>query len=117
LFGRGSLFELLSTARTGTGERILAGWLLTPGEPADVAGRQESVKELRPNVDLREEIALMGDDLRAALDDRKLGTWGTEPPVVFFPGARWLAFALTIAFVTTAVTASLDLTASARFWS
>jgi len=110
LFGRGSLFELLSTARTGTGERILAGWLLTPGEPADVAGRQESVKELRPNVDLREEIALMGDDLRAALDDRKLGTWGTEPPVVFFPGARWLAFALTIAFVTTAVTASLDLT-------
>jgi hypothetical protein len=110
LFGRGSLFELLSTARTGTGERVLAGWLLTPGEPQDVAARQESVKELRPGVDLREELALMGDDLRAALDDRKLGTWGTEPPVLFFPGARWLAMALSIAFVATATTASLDLT-------
>jgi hypothetical protein len=32
LFGRGSLFELLSTARTGAGERTLAEWLLEPGE-------------------------------------------------------------------------------------
>jgi hypothetical protein len=110
LFGRGSLFELLSTARTGRGERILAGWLLTPGDPQEVAARQESVKELRPGVDLREELALMGDDLRAALDDRKLGTWGTEPPVLFFPGARWLALALSTAFIATAATASLDLT-------
>ena len=31
LFGRGSLFELLSTARTGRGERVLAGWLLDAG--------------------------------------------------------------------------------------
>ena len=110
LFGRGSLFELLSTARTGRGERVLAGWQLTPGELQEVASRQESVKELRPGVDLREELALMGDDLRAALDDRKLGTWGTEPPVIFFPGARWLALALSIAFVATAASASLDFT-------
>jgi MutS-like protein len=115
LFGRGSLFELLSTARTSRGERVLAGWLLAPGEPAEVAARQESVKELRPGVDLREEIALMGDDLRAALDDRKLGTWGTEPPVVFFPGARWIALVLAIAAVATAVTTLLDLTSLRPF--
>jgi MutS-like protein len=110
LFGRGSLFELLSTARTRMGERVLASWLLTPGEPAEVAARQESVKELRPGVDLREEIALMGDDLRAALDDRRLGEWGTEPPVTFFPGARWLALLLAIAAVTTALTTLFELT-------
>ena len=28
VFGRGSLFELLSTSRTAAGERFLAGWLL-----------------------------------------------------------------------------------------
>src|SRR5258708_5823751 len=39
LFGRGSLFELLSTARTAAGERLLAGWLLEPGEREEVAGR------------------------------------------------------------------------------
>ena len=115
LFGRGSLFELLSTARTGMGERMLAGWLLAPGEPQEVAARQESVQELRPGVDLREEIALMGDDLRAALDDRKLGAWGTEPPVVFFPGARWIALVLAIAAVVSAVTTLLELTSLRPF--
>jgi hypothetical protein len=110
LFGRGSLFELLSTARTGTGEQVLAGWLLAPGEPQEVAARQEAVKELRPGVDLREEIALMGDDLRAAVDDRKLGAWGTEPRVVFFPGARWIALVLAIAAVVTASTTMLEWT-------
>ena len=89
---------------------MLAGWLLAPGEPKEVAARQESVKELRPGVDLREEIALMGDDVRAALDDRRLGAWGTEPPVVFFPGARWIALVLAIAAVVTAVTVLLDVT-------
>lgn len=110
LFGRGSLFELLSIARTHMGERTLADWLLAPGDPKDVAARQESVKELRPDVGLREEIALMGEDLCAAVDDRKLGTWGTEPPVLFFRGARWVALLLALAFVATAVTTSFDLT-------
>ena len=115
LFGRGSLFELLSTARTRMGERVLAGWLLSPGEPQEVAARQESVRELRPGVDLREQIALMGDDLRAALDDRRLGTWGTEPAVSFFPGARWIAFFLAIAAVVSAVTTLLDMTSLVPF--
>jgi hypothetical protein len=110
LFGRGSLFELLSTARTSRGERVLAGWLLSPGELSDVAARQEAVKELRPRVDLREDLALMGDEVRAALDDRRLGVWGTEPIVRFFAGAGWIALLLAIAAVTTAVTTLLDLT-------
>ena len=33
LFGDGSLFQLLSCARTGIGERTLAGWLLEPAQP------------------------------------------------------------------------------------
>ncbi len=115
LFGRGSLFELLSTARTRMGERLLAGWLLTPGEPKEVAARQESIQELRPGVDLREEIALMGEDLRAALDDRRLGAWGTEPAVVFFPGARWIALALAIAAVASLITAVSDWTSFRPF--
>lgn len=110
LFGRGSLFELLSTARTSMGERVLAGWLLSPGEPRDVAARQAAVQELRPSVNLREELALMGDDVRAALDDRRLGVWGTEPAVTFFPGAGLIALILAIAAVTTAVTTLLELT-------
>jgi MutS domain V len=97
LFGRGSLFELLSTARTATGERVLAEWLLAPGEPAAVAARQQAVRELRPRIDLREDLALLGDDIRAAVDDRKLAEWGSQPPVRFFPAARIAGFALAAA--------------------
>ncbi len=101
LFGRGSLFELLSTARTGAGERTLAEWLLAPGEREEVAARQEAVAELRPRVDLREEIALMGEDIRAAVDARGLSNWGTAAPVRFFKGARVVAPVLACAAVVT----------------
>ena len=103
VFGAGSLFELLSTARTSGGERVLAGWLSAPGEVEAVTARQQAVAELAPKLDLREEIALMGDDMRAAIDDRAMGTWGAHPPVRFFPGARWVAFALACAAVVTVV--------------
>ena len=103
LFGRGSLFELLSTARTAAGERVLAGWLLAPGEPAEVRARQEAVAELRPRLDLREEIALMGEDIRAAIDDRAMAVWGEQPPRRFFPGARLVALGLAFAAVATLV--------------
>jgi hypothetical protein len=92
---------LLSTARTGAGERTLADWLLGPGERGEVAARQEAVMELRPRVDLREEIALMGEDVQAAVDARGLAAWGMAPPVHFFTGARLIAPLLACAAVTT----------------
>jgi hypothetical protein len=51
LFGAGSPFELLSTARTHIGEDTLARWPLVPAGPATVRARQEAVSELRPRVD------------------------------------------------------------------
>jgi MutS-like protein len=94
LFGRGSLFEMLSTARTGAGESTLARWLLAPGDAKEVIARQAAVEELRERVDLREQLALMGEDIRAAVDAKALGNWGGQPPVPFFRGARVVALAL-----------------------
>src|SRR4029434_9025821 len=48
LFGPGSLFELLSIARTRDGEARLAGWLTTPASPAEIAARQDAVAEFGP---------------------------------------------------------------------
>ncbi|MEP6963358.1 MAG: DNA mismatch repair protein MutS, partial [Acidobacteriota bacterium] len=97
LFGRGSLFELLSTARTATGERTLAAWLLVPGPHAEVVTRQEAVRELAPKLDLREDLAVIGEDIRSALDDRRLAGWGSRPVVAFFTGARIIAAILAVA--------------------
>lgn len=103
LFGRGSLFEFLSTARTATGERTLAGWLLAPGETSVVRLRQDAVRELSPKLELREDLAVLGDDIRAALDDRQLAVWGSRPPVRFYAGARWIALVLAIAAAATGI--------------
>ena len=101
LFGRGSLFEMLSTARTGAGESALASWLLAQGDRERVIARQQAVEELRERVDLREELALMGEDIRAAVDAGAPARWGVEPAAGFFRGARAVAVTLTSAAVIT----------------
>src|SRR5262249_6111430 len=58
IFGKGSLFELLSTARTRAGEETLAGWLLAPASRDEAAARQLAIRELRSRLDLREDLAV-----------------------------------------------------------
>lgn len=94
LFGRGSLFELLCTARTQAGEETLARWLLAPAAPADVRSRQQTIDELRPRLDLRETIALVGEDLRGAIDPAGLTAWANEPLWQVTAAERGLALAL-----------------------
>jgi MutS domain V len=80
LFGHGSLFELLSTARTRVGEETLADWLLHPAKPDVVRARQASVAELRPGLDLREDLALLGEGVRSGEDAKALTAWAAAPP-------------------------------------
>src|SRR5690348_15426749 len=61
IFGQGSLFQLLSTARSRMGKKRLADWLLTQADAVEVTDRQQAVSELQNNVDLRERLALAGD--------------------------------------------------------
>ena len=82
LFGKGSLFELLSTARTHIGEDTLARWLLAPAEPPVVRARQEAVDELRPRLDLREDLAVLGEEARTGIDPVSLAAWGEAPPLL-----------------------------------
>jgi hypothetical protein len=79
LFGRASLFELLSTTRTGDGEATLARWLLAPAPAAVVAERQAAVRELTPHLDLRESVAVLGDLVRGELHDSRLRAWAAAP--------------------------------------
>ncbi len=91
LFGKGSLFELLSTARTRAGEDTLARWLLAPASQADVSARHQAVQELQPMLDLREDLAVLGATVRSSLDPDAVARWGEAPEVEFPPGARYLA--------------------------
>ena len=82
LFGKGSLFQLLSTVRLRTGEETLANWLLGPAQPGAVEARQEAVLELRPQLDMREDLALLGEDARSGINPGALAKWA-EQPLVF----------------------------------
>ncbi|MGH7225434.1 MAG: MutS-related protein, partial [Gemmataceae bacterium] len=94
LFGAGSLFELLCTARTRSGEDTLASWLSHPASPEEIRARQAAVAELRPMLDLREDLALLGGAVPAGVDFNALAAWGAEVPLLTARWPRWAALAL-----------------------
>jgi hypothetical protein len=96
LFGPGSLFELLCTARTHIGEDTLARWLLAPATPAAARARQEAVDELRPRVDLREDLAVVAEESRTGVDPVSLAAWGEAPGLLERGGLHAAALVLTV---------------------
>jgi hypothetical protein len=102
LFGKGSLFELMCTARTRTGRETLARWLSEPADRTEILARQEAVDELRSRLDLRERLGVSGNKDEAAPFEA-LMAWGTAPPA-FDPrwprvGAMMLSAVLCISWV------------------
>ena len=94
LFGEGSLFQLLSTAQTQAGEDTLATWLRAPADRAEVTSRQAAVRDLRPRLLLREQLATAGVEVRAAVHPTALRDWATAPPVLRGVWPRVVAIAL-----------------------
>jgi hypothetical protein len=93
LFGSGSLFELLCTARTRKGEDTLADWLRSPADPEEVRARQAAVRDLGPRVNLREELALLAADVPAGVDFEGLAAWGETAPILL---SRWAPLAAAV---------------------
>src|SRR5204862_2986122 len=88
-----SLFELLSSARTRIGEETLAAWLKAPAGHGAVRARQEAATELAPRTDLREDLAVLGEDARTGLRADALAAWGERPARLestAVPGWVWL---------------------------
>jgi hypothetical protein len=91
LYGAGSLFQLLNIARTSAGEATLAQWLAAPAEREEILHRQDAVAELRERLDLREDLALLGQDFRASGHPDSLAEWGAAPAIPFPGWMRVLA--------------------------
>ncbi len=95
LFGPGSLFQRINTARTLAGEATLAAWLKSPQAPVGVIReRQEAVSDLAGRLDLREELDGLGDDVRDGLDAPALVAWGDAPAILPDRRLRFVALAL-----------------------
>ncbi len=94
LFGKGSLFQLICSARTHSGEECLANWLLAPAPPEVIESRQTAVGELRGQLDLREDLALLGETVRAGIHPDQLARWAAAPALLQRPWYRAAAFVL-----------------------
>ncbi len=78
ILGDGSLFQLLSTARTNMGKQSLARWLLTHADLEEIGKRQAAVAELKSRLDLREDLAVTGESERIAAKPEALIAWARE---------------------------------------
>ena len=103
LFGAGSLFSLLSLARTRMGEATLAAWLLAPAPIAAILERQAALSDLRLRLDLREAAATLDGSRdntkpeKPAVHPAPLIAWAESPAQLRHPGLRWLSLALAVA--------------------
>jgi hypothetical protein len=107
LLGPNSLFGLLATVRTGPGERGLARYLLEPATHAETLERQAAVKELLPQTELRERIALLGASSFHQISASFFDEWLAEPAPAFHPGFRialYFTAACNVALLTLGVT-------------
>lgn len=104
LFGQGSLFQLLSTARTQGGEAKLSDWLKAPAEVGEIRARQVAVEELRLRLDLREDLSLLGAEVRAGIHTEEVVAWGKASPVFTANRIRALKIVALIAGVSAVAT-------------
>jgi MutS domain V len=116
LFGTGSLFELLCTARTGIGRAMLANWLLTPADCGEVTQRQAAVAELRTRLELREEWASVGG---GALDEagESVRDWVNAPATDFPFYGRALAIILPICLIVLSILVVAGVFGHYRMWA
>ncbi|MBI2825066.1 MAG: DNA mismatch repair protein MutS [Planctomycetia bacterium] len=120
IFGPGSLFQLLCTARTPMGREALAGWLGASDDFPAIRQRQQAVDRLRGDLDLREALATLDADVTRIVPEEAVA-WARAPAIFGTPtvrvagllvawalvasmvgavvlgGAWWLAVAVTIA--------------------
>ena len=94
IFGRGSLFQLINWARTRTGEDRLAAWLSHAAAKPDVLARQAAITELRDDLQLREELALIDAKLTKQFDPDQLRKWALDGGDPIAPRLRIGAYVL-----------------------
>jgi hypothetical protein len=103
LFGPGSLFELLCAARTRMGEETLAQWLLSPAEPQAIGERHACIEDLRGRIELREDLATLGEGADASVHPHALLAWTESPNSLGQPWLRASALGLPALLVASAL--------------
>jgi hypothetical protein len=87
----------MCTCRTRPGEDRLAGWLAAPTDAHEIRDRQPAAAELGEAIELREDLASLGDDARSEVDPARIVAWATAPIALASRAVRAIAGVLGIA--------------------
>jgi hypothetical protein len=90
LFGKGGLFELLCTVRTRMGEERLAQWLKAPAPLSEIRERHAGINDLKDRIDLREELAVVGEHSSVGIHPAALLNWAETPNQLNAPWMVWI---------------------------
>jgi MutS domain V len=85
ILGERSLFSLLCTTRSQAGAERLASYLLDPASTEEARARQEAVRELREETELREKITLLGKYQFQGCNAEALYQWMSTPVLHVHP--------------------------------
>ncbi len=95
VLGEASLARLLGPVTSERGRATLRGWLLAPAEPGEAGARQEAVRELASQDELRCVVTAHGRvDAPAATGTVASFLAWAEQPAWIGPGLRWAAWLL-----------------------
>jgi hypothetical protein len=96
IFGVGSLFQLISIARTEAGEDALADWLRAPAAIDEIRARQQAVRELAPRVDFREDLAVLAAEAQVGRTTALTAWAGAAAVGLSASVAIWLGAAVAV---------------------
>ena len=82
------------------GEDCLAHWLANASNPDSIRGRQQAVAELATKLDLREDLAVLGEEARGGVHPLRLRQWAKDPVVLRGGFQQLVAFPLAMINVT-----------------
>ncbi len=99
LFGRGSLYQLICSARTHIARETLAHWLKAPAKLEEIHARHEAISELRPRRELPELLAAAGPMQASDFRPEFFQAWVAEGSSSFPIGAPLVAFLLALAVI------------------
>ena len=99
LFGKGGLFELLCTVRTRMGEERLAQWLKTPAALSEIRERHGCIEDLKDRVNLREELAVIGEHSNVGIHPAALLQWAETPNRLVSSWMVWAGLLLPVVAV------------------
>lgn len=116
LFGRGSLYQLVCSARTQIGKQTIAHWMTSPAGVAEVRARQSAITELRTRRILPELLAAAAPAKASDFQPGVLKSWVSEKLAPFPAWSSYAAFLLAITAIALPILYLSSLLVLATLW-